>query len=121
MRKEGVPYAGLLYVGVMVTGDGPKVVEFNCRFGDPEAQPYFLWSIVTGSRCSRPARRAGQPVVGEMVGKTQLLRRRGARLQWVSGKYEKGKVIYGIEKAEAKIDNVDVYHAGPIETKTANS
>jgi phosphoribosylamine--glycine ligase len=38
MRERGRPFAGLLYAGVMITADGPKVVEFNCRFGDPEAQ-----------------------------------------------------------------------------------
>ena len=38
MAKEGHPYSGLLYVGLMITDDGPKVVEFNVRFGDPEAQ-----------------------------------------------------------------------------------
>ncbi len=38
MRAEGYPYTGVLYVGVMVTPEGPKVVEFNCRFGDPETQ-----------------------------------------------------------------------------------
>ncbi|HEX3865618.1 MAG TPA: phosphoribosylamine--glycine ligase, partial [Gemmatimonadaceae bacterium] len=38
MRSRGTPFTGLLYVGLMVTCDGPKVVEFNCRFGDPEAQ-----------------------------------------------------------------------------------
>ncbi|MEP7383023.1 MAG: phosphoribosylamine--glycine ligase [Gemmatimonadota bacterium] len=38
MRRRGTPFTGLLYVGVMLTVDGPRVVEFNCRFGDPEAQ-----------------------------------------------------------------------------------
>ena len=38
MAKEGCPYSGILYVGIMVTPDGPKVVEYNCRLGDPEAQ-----------------------------------------------------------------------------------
>jgi len=38
MRAEGVPYRGVLYAGVMLTDDGPKVLEFNCRFGDPEAE-----------------------------------------------------------------------------------
>ncbi len=38
MAREGAPYAGVLYVGLMITKDGPRVVEFNCRFGDPECQ-----------------------------------------------------------------------------------
>ena len=38
MADEGTPYRGILYVGLMLTGDGPQVIEFNCRLGDPEAQ-----------------------------------------------------------------------------------
>src|SRR3989338_3173651 len=39
MAKEGMPYSGILYPGLILTQDGPKVLEFNCRFGDPETQP----------------------------------------------------------------------------------
>ncbi|MEM1434493.1 MAG: phosphoribosylamine--glycine ligase [Pseudomonadota bacterium] len=43
MRADGMPYQGFLYVGLMITADGaPKVIEYNCRFGDPEAQPIMV-------------------------------------------------------------------------------
>ncbi len=42
MRTEGYPFVGCLYAGLMITSEGPKVVEFNCRFGDPETQPIML-------------------------------------------------------------------------------
>ena len=42
MKQEGKPYKGVLYAGIMVTEDGPKVLEFNVRFGDPEAQPLLM-------------------------------------------------------------------------------
>ena len=38
MAEDGTPYRGILYVGLMLTDDGPQVIEFNCRLGDPEAQ-----------------------------------------------------------------------------------
>ena len=51
MREQGTPFTGLLYVGLMLTADGPKVVEFNCRFGDPETQA-VLPAIDPGQRLS---------------------------------------------------------------------
>jgi phosphoribosylamine--glycine ligase len=42
MAAEGMPYSGFLYAGIMVTVNGPKVLEFNCRLGDPEAQPLLM-------------------------------------------------------------------------------
>ncbi len=59
LRREGIDYCGVLYAGLMLTPAGPKVLEFNCRFGDPECQPLMvrlqgdlvelLWSVCTGS------------------------------------------------------------------------
>jgi phosphoribosylamine--glycine ligase len=65
MRDVGVPFRGLLYCGVMLTSDGPKVVEFNCRFGDPETQvvlplmkspllPYLKACMVDGGLADTP-------------------------------------------------------------------
>ena len=48
MRARGTPFTGLLYAGLMLTSDGPKVVEFNCRFGDPETQ-----AVLAGHRAAR--------------------------------------------------------------------
>src|SRR5688572_5753337 len=66
MAHEGHPYRGFLYVGLMLTADGPKVIEFNVRFGDPEAQvvlpmldedlAWLLGEAATGALPSRPAR-----------------------------------------------------------------
>jgi phosphoribosylamine-glycine ligase len=111
MRKEGMPYQGLLYVGVMATPEGPKVVEYNCRFGDPETQAVLPlvncdWFEVFRA-CS--AGRLG-PVdfsVRPEYCVAVVLASRG-----YPGKYEKGMVIKGIDRAEGSRSNVDAYHAG---------
>lgn len=111
MRKEGMPYQGLLYVGVMVTEDGPKVVEYNCRFGDPETQAVLplvscdwfdaFCACATGNLAS--VKWMVRPEFCVAV----VLASKG-----YPGKYEKGKVINGIDKAEGSKSNVDAYHAG---------
>jgi phosphoribosylamine--glycine ligase len=77
MQEEGHPYRGFLYVGLMLTADGPKVVEFNVRFGDPEAQvvlpmldeelSWLLGEAATGALPSRPARFSREPRVGVVM------------------------------------------------------
>ncbi len=110
MRIEGAPFSGLLYAGVMVTAGGPKVLEFNCRFGDPEAQPLLV--------------RLKSDLV-EALEATMDGRLEETTLQWdprpavcvvmASGgypdAYEKGKEITGLEAAEA-MEDVLVFHAG---------
>jgi phosphoribosylamine--glycine ligase len=77
MQREGHPYRGFLYVGLMLTSDGPKVVEFNVRLGDPETQvvlpmldedlSWLLGEAAIGALPSRPARFSNEPHVGVVV------------------------------------------------------
>ena len=78
MEREGHPYRGFLYVGLMLTADGPKVIEFNVRFGDPEAQvvlPMLDEDLLVAARArprhgalpSRPARFRDEPHVGVVL------------------------------------------------------
>jgi phosphoribosylamine--glycine ligase len=110
MQAEGHPYRGFLYVGLMLTSDGPKVIEFNVRFGDPEAQvvlpmldedlAWLLGAAATGALPSRPARFRDEPHVGVVL---------------AAGGYpdqpESGKPITGIEAAAA-VPGAMVFHAG---------
>jgi phosphoribosylamine--glycine ligase len=69
MRRRGTPFSGLLYVGLMLTENGPKVVEFNCRFGDPETQVVLplltssLLELMVGASIEGGLRGARQPTV----------------------------------------------------------
>ena len=110
MDADGTPYRGILYVGLMLTADGPKVIEFNCRFGDPEAQvilPRLRTDIVTamlatveGGLADLSLRWADSQAV------TVVMAAKG-----YPGDYEKGSVISGLEAA-GKMDNAIIFHAG---------
>jgi phosphoribosylamine--glycine ligase len=109
LRKEGMPYRGVLYCGLMITADGPRVIEYNVRFGDPETQPLMfrletdlaevLLEAATGTLRSTP-----------------LLWKHGASVCVVAcsegypGAYPVGRPIRGLEEAEA--DGAKVFHAG---------
>ena len=110
MDREGCPFRGFLYVGLMLTTAGPKVVEFNARFGDPEAQvvlprldedlSWLLGSAATGVLPSRPARFRPEPHVGVVLASAGYPE--SAR---------SGDVITGIEEA-ASVPGAVVFHAG---------
>jgi len=109
MADEGRPYRGILYAGLMITVDGPKVIEFNCRFGDPEAQvvlPRLKSDIV-------PIMQAC--CLGTLED-TRLDYDEGACVTVVMASggypyaYEKGRLITGIDEAEAR--GAIVFHAG---------
>jgi phosphoribosylamine---glycine ligase len=111
MKREGRPFRGILYAGLMITSQGPKVLEFNVRFGDPEAQPVLM----------RLKTDLAEILLAAAEGKLKKL----APLEWdprpsvcvvmaaegYPGPYQKGHPIRGLEEA-AKISDVKVFHAG---------
>lgn len=110
MKKRGTPLKGVLYAGIMLTKEGPKLLEFNVRFGDPETQAIlarlesdFLDLIIA-------------TIEGALKNYTlKWDKRNSVCVVMVAGgypgKYEKGKEISGIEKAE-KMKDVLIFHAG---------
>jgi phosphoribosylamine--glycine ligase len=112
MKAEGNPFRGFLYVGLMLTPSGPKVIEFNVRFGDPEAQvilpmldedlSWLLAAAATGALPARAARFRNEPHVGVVL---------------AAGGYpdsvETGKAIAGLDAA-GKVPNAMVFHAGTV-------
>lgn len=110
MLEEGRKIKGVLYVGLMLTEQGPKVLEYNCRFGDPETQPQMLrmesdlvdvlLASVEGNILEKEIQWSHQPAACVVI---------------ASGgypiKYEKGKKIEGMEEA-AKFPGVFIFHAG---------
>lgn len=110
LRNDGAPYRGLLYVGLMLTAGGPKVLEFNCRFGDPETQPILmrlqsdlfdlLEAVVDGRLEQADVRWDPRPAVCVVMASGGY-----------PGNYESGKPITGLERAGA-MDGVQVFHAG---------
>lgn len=120
MKKEGCEYQGILYPGLILTKEGPKVLEFNCRFGDPETQPlmFMLKSDIIE--------------LFEAILKRKL---KNYKLKWYAGAavcvvltaggypsdYEKGKVIYGLPKPFTRgglANAVVTFHSG---TKLINN
>ena len=111
MKVDGCPFSGVLYAGVMLTTGGPRVLEFNVRFGDPEAQP-VLMRLKTD--LADVLLKAATGRLGELEG-----------LDWdprpavcvvmasegYPGDYKKGHPIYGLDEAD-KLPDVKVFHAG---------
>lgn len=109
--KEGINYTGILYAGIMLTKDGPKALEFNVRFGDPETQAVLP--------------RLKSDLLEVMLTASEGKLSRFKTLKWDSracvcvvcasqgypGEYDKGKEISGLDEA-AKLEDVVVFHAG---------
>ncbi len=110
MKAEGMEYKGILYCGLMMTARGPMVLEFNCRFGDPETQPILMRlesDLVEAIEASIEGRVSD--------GDFRWSRDASVCVVMASGGYpgtiEVGKKITGIEDAD-KLEGVKVFHAG---------
>jgi len=109
MAEEGNPYTGFLYAGLMITNDGtPKVIEYNCRFGDPETQPIMMrlqsdlvahcLAAIEGKLDDQRTQWDQRPAVGVVLAAGGY-----------PGDYAKGAVISGLDN---KIEHSKVFHAG---------
>ena len=110
LAAEGITYSGCLYGGFMLTAEGPKVLEFNARFGDPETQvvlPRMKADLVSVFlACDNGTLDPKDVRWGDDWAVSVVLTSAG-----YPGAYEKGRVITGIERAE-ELEGVTVYHAG---------
>jgi phosphoribosylamine--glycine ligase len=107
LQKDNIPYKGFIFFGIIKVGDEPKVIEYNCRMGDPESEVVipriksdFLELLIAAGK-------------NELHTKTiEFVSESASTVMLVSGgypeAYEKGKVIYGLDKVEGSI----VFHAG---------
>ncbi len=108
MAARGMPYMGVLYLGLMITNEGPKLVEYNCRFGDPECQ-VLMPRLKSDLLAALLAARDGQLQPLEWrddVALTVVMASQG-----YPGAYEKGHVITGLDEA-SKLPGVTLFHAG---------
>jgi phosphoribosylamine--glycine ligase len=110
MNRNGTPYKGVLYAGLMITGGGPRVLEFNVRFGDPETQPILMrlqsdFLDVCLAVCE--ARLEEVFLKWDPRPSVCVVMASGG----YPGDYEKGKVITGLKEAE-ELGDVIVFHAG---------
>ena len=110
MKAMGAPYKGVLYAGLMITAEGPKLIEYNVRFGDPECQVLML-------------RLMSDLVPALLAARDGLLK--SFDLRWYHdpaltvvmaangypGAYAKGSVIEGLDEAAA-VEGVEIFHAG---------
>jgi phosphoribosylamine--glycine ligase len=110
MKAEGAEYKGVLYCGLMMTARGPMVLEFNCRFGDPETQP-ILMRLESDLVDALEASIAGRVSEGDFKWSKDASVCVVMASGGYPGTFEIGKEIVGLEEAAA-IDGVKVFHAG---------
>jgi len=108
--QEGVTFRGLLYPGLIITSDGPRVLEFNCRFGDPETQtllPRMKSDLLPLLEATIDGKIEGCAIKWDTRAAVTVVLASGG----YPGKYESGKSISGLNEA-AKLEDVQIFHAG---------
>jgi len=110
LRKENIPFCGVLYAGIMISQGNPYVLEFNVRFGDPEAQVVIPsldvdWGHVLHACATETLEEISWPSRSDAVAGVVLAS------GGYPGSYEKGKIMNGLEEAEA-LEGVLLFHAG---------
>ena len=113
MAKEGVTYRGLLYAGLMLTGAGPKVLEYNCRFGDPETEvviPRLASDLADLLEASATGALREVSVSWRPEAAVTVVLASGG----YPGSYEVGMEIQGLDEA-GSLEGVAVFHAGTAE------
>ena len=110
MNRSGAPYKGILYAGLMITAGGPRVLEFNVRFGDPETQPILMrlksdlleviLAVCDGTLDQVKLKWDSRPAVCVVMASGGY-----------PGDYQKGKKITGLQEVR-QLENVMVFHAG---------
>ncbi|HNR34686.1 MAG TPA: phosphoribosylamine--glycine ligase [Candidatus Hydrogenedentes bacterium] len=114
MAAEGMPYKGVLYAGLMITTAGPRVIEFNCRFGDPETQvvlPQLQSDLVPVMQACCEGSLENMEISWNSGACVTVVMASGGYPK----SYPKGKMITGIEEAERE-PGVKVFHAGTKQT-----
>ena len=110
MKAEGAEYKGILYCGLMMTARGPMVLEFNCRFGDPETQP-ILMRLESDLLEALEASIEGRVSEGDFKWSNDASVCVVVSSGGYPGTFEAGKKILGLEDA-GKVEGVKVFHAG---------
>jgi phosphoribosylamine--glycine ligase len=108
MKARGMPYMGVLYLGLMITPEGPKLVEYNCRFGDPECQ-VLMPRLKSDLLAALLAAREGRLLPLEWSDDSALTVVMAS--QGYPGSTEKGHVITGLDEAAA-LPGITLFHAG---------
>jgi phosphoribosylamine--glycine ligase len=110
MKAMGSPFKGVLFAGLMITKDGPKLIEYNCRFGDPETQvmmPRMMSDLVPALVASRD----GQLKNFDLRWYPDAALAVVMAAKGYPGDYKRGSVIEGLDAA-GEIEGVEIFHAG---------